>query len=181
MNFIYHIQFPSIVLWFMSSTFPFMSFFSIVILEELVGGNQINIWEHGWRLLITYFRNIIHLSESKICNHKWNKIQKTTYTHTPNQWKKKMMKLIANKGGSQSIHIYLYYCTLAAEETILSFEMLKSSKITSLKNPIFVKYKYLKRLQPLRKHLAENTTFISTCTHYRICSMISILYTSIWR
>jgi len=90
-----------------------------------------------------------------------------------------MMKLIANKGGNQLIHIYVDYCTLAAEETILSFKMLKFSKITSLKNPIFVKYKYLKQLQPLRKHLAESTTFISTCTHYRICSMISILYTSI--
>jgi hypothetical protein len=75
------------------------------------------------------------------------------------------------------IYIYVYYCTLAAEETILSFKMLKFSKITSLKNPNFVKYKYLKQLQPLRKHPPVSTTFISTRTHYRICSMISILYT----
>jgi predicted nucleotide-binding protein (sugar kinase/HSP70/actin superfamily) len=90
-----------------------------------------------------------------------------------------MMKLIANKGGNQLIHIYVDYCNLAAEETILSFKMLKFSKITSLKNPIFVKYKYLKQLQPLRKHPAESTTFIPTHTHNRICSMISILYTSL--
>jgi hypothetical protein len=32
------------------------------------------------------------------------------------------MKLIAKKGGSQLIHIYVYYRTLAAEETILSFK-----------------------------------------------------------
>jgi predicted nucleotide-binding protein (sugar kinase/HSP70/actin superfamily) len=90
-----------------------------------------------------------------------------------------MMKLIANKGGNQLIHIYVDYCNLAAEETILSFKMLKFSEITSLKNPIFVKYKYLKQLQPLRKHPAESTTFIPTHTHNRICSMISILYTSL--
>jgi hypothetical protein len=51
-----------------------------------------------------------------------------------------MMKLIANKGSNQLIHTYVYYYTLAAEETILSFKMLKLSKITSLKNPNFVKY-----------------------------------------
>ncbi len=81
----------------------------------------------------------------------------------------------------QSIDPYICdpYYTLAAKETLLSFKMMKFSKITSLKNPNFVKYKYLKQLQPLRKHPAESTTFISTRTHYRICHMISILYTSI--